>query len=143
MNKLEAEFRKKSEREFDKAVKVFGDLYTLKKRIAYSVAFTDYFVATAKNKEFQRLNLKAAYFKCALTKVVKYEQSQCFVVAAKLLSCASPEDFASFISRMNKNVHNPDERRHVNKLKTLRNLRPYIRQDKLLWVDGRLEYQTC
>ena len=40
---------------------------------------------------------------------------------------------------MNKNVNNPDDRRRVNELKTLRNLRPCIGQDKLLRVDGRLE----
>ena len=76
---------------------------------------------------------------CALIRVVKYVQSRCFGAAVNLLSRASPDDFESFISRMNENVNNPDNRRCVNELKTLQNLRPCIGQDKLLRVDGRLE----
>ena len=110
MTKLETESREESESGLDKIIEVCGDLYKLRKRIAYLVAFTEY---------------------------VKYVQSRCFGAAVNLLSRASPDDFESFISRMNKNVNNPDDRRRVNEPKMLRNLRPCIGQDKLLRVDGR------
>ena len=80
------------------------------------VAFTEYVVATAENKEFQRCDLNATYLDCALISVVKYMQSRCFGAAVNLLSRASPDDFEFFISRMNKNVNNPDDRWRANEL---------------------------
>ena len=55
------------------------------------------------------------------------------------MSGDSPDKFESFVFRWSKNATDPDEKRRVNELKTLRNLRPCIGQDLLLRVDGRLE----
>ena len=71
----------------------------------------------------------------AFLKVVKYVQSRNFGAAIKLLSGGSPDKFEALVS----NATDPDEKRRVNELKTLRNLRPCIGQDLLLCVYGRLE----
>ena len=74
MTKLETESKEESEIGLGKIIEVCGDFYVLKKRIAYFIDYTVYVVVTAKNKVFQRSNLNATYFNCALTKVVKCVQ---------------------------------------------------------------------
>ena len=74
-----------------------------------------------------------------LKKIVKYVQFRCFGAAVKLLSRESPDEFDSIIKRLYSNAKDPHSSRHLNELKTLRNLRPCVGSDNLLRVEGRLE----
>ena len=106
---------------------------------AYLLAFTEYFVAKARKVSYKRPVFKAAFFDRALLKAVKFAQSRCFGAAVYLLSRKSRDDFEAFLKRWAKKADSTDERRRVNELKSLRNLRPSVGLNMLLRVDGRLE----
>ena len=139
MSRLENESRESCDFGLDQIIESISDLYVLKKRAAYLNAFVEYVFVTIKGRKFFKPVLNVAYLDLAFLKVVKYVQSRNFWAAIKLLSGGSPDKFKSFVSRWSKNATDPDEKRRVNELKTLRNLRPCIGQDLLLRVDGRLE----
>ena len=139
MSRLENESRESCDFGLDQIIEFSSDLYVLKKRAACLNAFAEYVVATAKGRKFYKPVLNAAYLDLAFLEVVKYVQSRNFGAVIKQLSGGSTDKFESFVSRWNKNATDPDEKRRVNELKTLRNLRPCIGQDLLLRVDGRLE----
>ena len=139
MSRLENESRESCDFDLDPMIESSSYIYVLKKHAAYLNAFAEYVVATVKGRKFYKPVLDAAYLDLAFLKVVKYVQSRNFGAAIKLLGGGSPEKFESFVSRWSKNATDPDEKRRVNELKTLRNLRPCIGQDLLLRVDGRLE----
>ena len=81
----------------------------------------------------------AAFLDRALVKAVKFAQPRCFRAAVDLLSRKSPDDSEAFLKRWATKANSSDERRRVNDLKSLRNLRPCVGHDILLRVDGRLE----
>ena len=139
MSRLENESRESCDFGLDQIIESSSALYVLKKRAAYLNAFVEYVVATVKGRKFYKPVLNVAYLDLAFLKVVKYVQSRNFGAAIKLLSGSSPDKFEAFVSRWSKNATDPDEKRRINELKTLRNLRPCIGQDLLLRVDGRLE----
>ena len=67
---------------------------------------------------------------------MKYVQSLSFRAAIDVLSHGSPDNYETFLERETKNASNPDEKRRINEIKTLRNLRPYVGLDMLLRIDG-------
>ena len=56
-----------------------------------------------------------------------------------MLSRKSPHDFETFLNRWATRADNSNERRRVNELKSLRNLRSCVGHDGLLRIDGLLE----
>ena len=139
MTLLKEKSRENCENGLVKIIESVNNLYTLKKRFAYLLAFIEYLVAKSRKALFVRPALDAAYLDRALVKAVKYVQSRCFGAAIDLLSRKSPDDFESFLKRWTNNANNSDERHRVNELKSLRSLRPCVGGDGLLRVEGRLE----
>ena len=123
----------------DKLTDSVSSLYILKKRLAYLVAFTQFVVDKAKGIKFKKPDLNVTYLDLAFIKAVKYVQSQSFGAAMHVLSAGSPDDFEAFIKSRLKTATNNDDKRRVNELKALRNLRPCVGPDELFRIDGRLE----
>ena len=115
------------------------DLYTVKKRIAYLLAFVDLLKAKTKRQTFKKPELNAAFLDRAFLQAIKYVQRQCFGPALELLQNNSPDQYDAFLKRLRNLAVNSEQTRQVNELKTLRNLRPCIGPDLLLRVEGRLE----
>jgi len=133
MTWLYNESREDCENGLTRLIEASGNLYTLKKRVAYLVAKT-------KGYDFQNPELNASYLDRAFVKAVQYVQSVNFGAAIEHMKRDSPDSFETFIARrQSKNANNPEDKRRVNELKTLRNLRPCVGEDLLLRVDGRLE----
>ena len=123
----------------DQIIITASDLYTLKKRLAYLVAFAEYVTAKFRGTTLKKPDLNADFLDRTLIKAVKYVQSQNFGAAIDVLSKGSPDDFETFLKRRVNNVNSHNEKRQVNELKTLRNLRTCVGNDMLLRVDCRLE----
>ena len=115
------------------------DLYTVKKRIAYLLAFVDFLKAKTKRQTFKKPEMNAAFLDRAFMQAIKYVQRQCFGPALELLQNNSPDQYDAFLKRLRNLAVNSEQTRQVNTLKTLRNLRPCIGPDLLLRVEGRLE----
>ena len=128
-----------SQYDLDKLIDSASSLYILKKRLAYLVAFTQFVVGKAKGIKFIKPDLNVTYLDFAFIKAVKYVQSQSFGAAMHVLSVGSPDDFEAFIKSRLKAATNNDDKRRVNELKALRNIRPCVGPDKLFRIDGRLE----
>ena len=139
MTLLKEKSRENCEKGLVKIIESVNNLYTLKNRFAYLLAFIKYLVAKSRKTLFVRPALDATHLDRALVKAVKYVQSRCFGAAIDLLSRESPDDFESFLKRWTNNANNSDERHRVNELKSLRSLRPCVGGDGLLRVEGRLE----
>ena len=122
----------------DRLIEASPSLYTLKKRSAYPAAFSEFVVAKAEEVAFQKPVLNARWLDKAFVNIVKYVQSQRFGAAVKLLSKESPDEFES-IKRLGSKTNDPESKRRLNELKTLRNLRPSVDLDNCLRIEGRLE----
>ena len=70
---------------------------------------------------------------------MQHLQLKTFGPVVERLRRGSSDDFAAILRSMNGKRKNSDDSRRINKLKTLRNLRPCVGADSLLRVDGRLE----
>ena len=123
----------------DKLIATSRDLYTLKKRLAYLMAFAEFVVAKFKKINFQKPDLNATDLDHALVKTVKYVQGRCFGAAVDSLRRGSPDGFDAILRRLNEKRCDLESTRRINELKTLRNLRPCVGQDSLFRIDGRLE----
>ena len=66
-------------------------------------------------------------------------QSQRFGATIELLSKESSGQFESILKRLCSNTNNPESKRCLNELKTLRNLRPCVDLDNCLRIEGRLK----
>ena len=121
-------------------IKTAPNLYTLKKRVAYLIAFKEYFVAKFKKRaEFKKPILNALYLDRALMEAVRYVQFLSFGAAIRLLREDSPDNFDQMLKKLYSNANGADQMRKINELKTLRNLRPCVDTDMMLRVEGRLE----
>ena len=120
---LEKKSREESENGLDQIIITASDLYTLKKRLAYLVAFAEYVTAKFRGTTFKKLDLNADFLDRALIIAIKYVQTQNLGAAIDVLSKDSPDDFETFLKRRVNNVNSPDEKRQVNELKSLKNLR--------------------
>ena len=122
----------------DRLIKASPNLYTLRKRCAYMAAFSEFVVAKAKGVAFQKPALNAGYLDKAFVNIVKYVQSQWFGAAIELLNKESPDEFESILKRLVSKTNDPDSKRRLNELITLRNLRPCVDLDNCLCIKGRL-----
>ena len=91
----EEKSRENCENGLIKIIESANNLYTLKKRFAYLLAFTEYLVAKSRKALFVRPVLNATNLDRALVKAVKYFQSRYFGAAINFLSRKSPDDFES------------------------------------------------
>ena len=132
---LEKKSREESENSLDQIISTASDLYTLKKRLAYLVAFAEYVTAKFRGTTFKKPELNADFLDRAHIKAVKYVQSQNFGAAIDV-SKGSPDNLETFLKRRVNDVNSPDEKRQVNELKALRNLCPCVANGMLLRVDG-------
>ena len=123
----------------DNLIAASSNLYVLRKRLAYLMAFAEFVMAKAKGTPFLKPDLNAAYLDRALLKVVKYVQGCCFGAAIKTLRQGSPDDFEAILRRFGKKPGNTESTRRINELKTLRNLRPCVDSDSMFRVECRLE----
>ena len=123
----------------DKLIEVSADLYTLKKRLTYLIAFKQYVIAKVKHKEFCRPPLTADVFEKSFVDVIWYVQNSCFGVVIELLKQKSSDAFVSILKKLTDNAVNSDDLRRISELKSLRDLRPCVDDRQMLRVDGRLE----
>ena len=121
-------------------IKTAPNLYTLKKRVAYLIAFKEYFVAKFKKRaEFKKPILNASYLDRALLEAVRYVQFLSFGDAIRLLREDSPDKFDQMLKKLYSKANGADQMRKINELKALRNLRPCVDTDMMLQVEERLE----
>ena len=122
-----------------KLMQTSRDLYALKKRFAYLLAFVELVKAKFRRKPFRKPEFDAASLDRAFVEAIGYVQRQCFGPALEVLDNGSADDFEIFIKRLRNLAVNSEQTRQVNELKTLRNLRPCLGPDSILRVEGRLE----
>ena len=115
------------------------DLYALKKRFAYYLAFVELVKAIFRCKLFRKPEFDAASLDRAFVEAIGYVQRQCFGPALEMLNNGSADDFEIFIECLRNLAVNSEQTRQVNESKTLRNLRPCLGPDSILRVEGRLE----
>ena len=126
-------------RSFDELIAASPNLYVLKKRFAYFLAFAEFLEAKARKTSHQKPDLNAAFLDCAFLKLVKYVQGRCFGAAINALRRGSPNNFEAVLKRFYKQPGNIENTRRINELKTLRNLRPCVDSELMFCVEGRLE----
>ena len=68
-----------------KLIETSPNLYALKKRFAYLLAFKEFVAAKSKKKKFEKPKLDAAYLNFALMNAVRFVQYQSFGAAISLL----------------------------------------------------------
>ena len=66
-------------------MQTFYDLHTLKKRIAYLLAFVDFLKVKTKSQTFQIPKLNAAFLDRAFLQVIKCVQKERFGLALEML----------------------------------------------------------
>ena len=109
-----------------KLMQTFCDLYMLKKRITYSFAIVDFLKAKTKRQTFKKPELNFAFLDRAFLLAIKYVQKQRFGPALEMLRNNFLHHFDAFLKRLRNLAVNSEQTHKVNKLKMLRNLRPYI-----------------
>ena len=119
-----------------KLMQTSRDLYTLKKRFAYLLAFVELVKAKFRLKPCRKPEFDAASLDRAFVEAIGYVQRQCFGPALEVLNYGSADDFEIFIRRLHNLAVNSEQTRQVNELKTLRNLRPCLGPDSILHVEG-------
>ena len=126
------------ENPLQKLIKTAPDLYSVKKRFAYLLAFKEFIIAKCKGIQFKRPKLIALYLDQALKYAVKYVQFRSFGAAIKLLRESTPDDFETLLKKLNSKVNNSYQMRKLNELKTLGNLRPCLDSESMFRVEGCL-----
>ena len=74
-----------SDNPLEKLIETSPNLYALKKRFAYLLAFKEFIAAKSKKIKFEKPKLDAAYLNFALMKAVRFVQYQGFGAAISLL----------------------------------------------------------
>ena len=115
------------------------DLYTLKKRVAYLIAFKQCIVAKSQKRNLCKPKLDADYLDNSFMEVVKFIQKTHFGTAIKLLQEKSSDPYDLIFKKLGNSLSDLEHVRRVSELKTLRNLRPCVDNDLMLRVEGRLE----
>ena len=124
----------------DRLIEISPDLYVLKKRAAYLVAFKQFLVAKAKKiKSFVKPNLNAHILDKAFMDIVNYVQYNRFGAAVDLLKKESPDAFDPIFKRLSDRATTAEEMSRISELKSLRNLRSCADANSMLRIDGRLE----
>ena len=81
-------------------IKSAPDLYTLKKRFAYLIAFKQFLIATSKGILFQTPELNTSRLDRGFMDAVKYVQFQSFGAAITLLKEGSPDNFDQMLKKL-------------------------------------------
>ena len=123
----------------DSLIETSRDLHTLKKRVAYFVAFKQYLWAIHKKLAFSVPVLNANKLDEAFIDIIRYVQQNRFGAAIDLLKNESPDAFESILKKLSAKTTCTEELRRLAELKTLRNLRPCADDELILRIDGRLE----
>ena len=123
----------------DNLIETSRDLYTLKKRVAYFVAFKQYLWAIHKKLAFSVPVLNAKKLDEAFIDIIRYVQQNRFGAAIDLLKNESPDAFESILKKLSAKTTRTEEMRRLAELKSLRNLRPCVDDELILRIDGRLE----
>ena len=84
-------------RDLERLIEISPDLYLLKKRSAYLIAFKESLAAKAKKKSFAKPILNAHSLDDAFIDVVNYVQHNRFGAAVDLLKKESPDAFHSIL----------------------------------------------
>ena len=103
------------------------------------LAFKEFIAAKSKKVKFEKPKLDAAYLNFAFMNAVRFVQYQSFGAGISLLQKITPDDYDQIFKKLSQDVVNPNQMRKLNKLKSLRNLRPCVDSDLMLRVEGRLE----
>ena len=127
----------KSNTYLDRIIENAFYLYTLKKRVAYLIAFKQYIVAKSQKRNLCKLKLDANYLDNAFMDVVKFVQKTHFGTAIKLLQEKSSDAYDLTFKKLGSSLSDLEHVRRVSELKTLRNLRPCVDNDLMLRVEGR------
>ena len=85
----------------DRLIASSPDLYTLKKRVGYLIAFKHYLMTKNKGIAFSKPTLDATFLDMALMNIVKYVQSNLFGDVVDLLKSDTPDAFESFLKNPN------------------------------------------
>ena len=120
-------------------MQILRDLYTLKKRFAYLLAFVELVKTKFKRKPFRKPEFIAASLDRVFVEAIGYVWRLCFGHALEVLNNGGKEDYEIFMKRLRNLAVNSEQTRQVNELKTLRNLRSCLGPDSILRVGGRLE----
>ena len=123
----------------EKLIETSPNLYALKKRFAYLLAFKEFIAAKSKKIKFEKPKLDAAYLNFAFMNAVRFVQYQSFGAAISLLQKGTPDDYDQILKKLSRDVVNPNQMRKLNELKSLRNLRLCVDYDLMLRVEGRLK----
>ena len=84
-----------------------------------------------------------AWIRPLLIFIVEYVQSQRFRAATELLGEEPPDESESIFKRLGSKTNDPESKRSLNELKTLRNLRRCVGLDNCLRVKASSKMQTC
>ena len=121
-----------------RVIQTAPNLYTLKKRLGYLVAFVEFVTAKARKQEFHKPRLNAIYLEKALHSTVLYVQRECFSTVSDSLQEGSPDSLEDAIKRLNAKTSANCERRHLKNLCSIRCLRPTAFSDSTLRIEGKL-----
>ena len=126
----------KSNTYLDRIIENAPYLYTLKKRVAYLIAFKQYIVAKSQKRNLCKPKLDANYLDNAFMDVVKFVQKTHFGTAIKLLQEKSSDAYDLIFKKLGSSLSDLEHVRRVSELKTLR---PCVDNDLMLHVEGRRE----
>ena len=115
------------------------DLYTLKKRVAYIRAFTQYFIAKMHKTLFVKPTLDANFLDKALLDLIFYVQRNRFGAAVEILKKETSGAFEAIVKKLSDKATNTTEMNLISEVKSLRNLRPCVDSNSMFRVESRLE----
>ena len=108
------------------------NLYTLKKRASYLIAFIDYIKQKSQGKEFIKPCINAHYLEHAMNKIVHYVQQSSFGSVIEKLKQSSPDCFEQILK------NSSGDNKTKKNLDTLQCLRPFVDSNDIFRVEGRL-----
>ena len=109
----------KSNTYLDQIIKSAPYLYTLKKHVAYLIAFKQYIVGKSQKRNLCKPKLDANYLDNAFIHVVKFVQKTHFGTAIKLLLEKSSDAFDLIFKKLGSSLSDLEHVRRVSELKTL------------------------
>ena len=131
--------RSKRYSHLDRLIASFPNLYALKKRDGYFIAFKHFFMTESKRIAFTKATLAATFLDTALINIVKYVQINFFGDAVDLLKADTPDAYESCLKSLANEAKNVKQLLRISELKSLCNFRPCVDASYLLCVERRLE----
>ena len=122
----------------DRLIEAAPSLYALQKRVAYLMAFVQYFVrCKVKKQDFVRPKLGTEELNKALSVIVAFVQQKYYGQALNILKSDSPEALALAIDKCSKRKSG-QPKHWLNDLRSLNKFRPCVDKEGLLRIEGRL-----